>query len=105
MAQAPGDIKFVPLSQTKEYTSAQLMELYSTDSHLKSYLPIIKDSPVYPVIYDVKNVVLSLPSIINGEHSTSTPRTSLIPSRLPPEMKFQLILLRRTWMSMLPKPR
>ena len=69
MAKAPGDIKFVPLSQTKEYTSAQLMELYSTDSHLKSYLPIIKDSPVYPVIYDANNVVLSLPPIINGEHS------------------------------------
>jgi len=69
MAKKPEDIKFVPLNQTKEFNSAQLMELYSTDSHLKPYLSIIKDSPVYPVIYDSNNVVLSLPPIINGEHS------------------------------------
>ena len=42
MARPPGDIKFIPLNQTKEFTSAQLMELYSTDSHLKPYLPIIR---------------------------------------------------------------
>ena len=77
-AHPPRDIKFVPLSQTKEFTSAQLMELYSTDSHLKSYLPIIKDSPVYPVIYDANNVVLSLPPIINGEHSKITLNTKNI---------------------------
>ena len=32
-------------------------------------MPIIRDSPVYPVIYDSNRVVLSLPPIINGEHS------------------------------------
>jgi phenylalanyl-tRNA synthetase beta chain len=40
-----------------------------TDSHLKAYLPIVKDSPVYPVIYDSNDVVLSMPPIINGDHS------------------------------------
>ena len=75
MARSPGDIKFVPLNQSKQYTAAQLMELYSTDSHLKPYLPIIKDSPVYPVIYDSSDVVLSLPPIINGEHSKITLNT------------------------------
>ena len=78
MARPPQDIKFVPLNQTKEYTAAQLMELYATDSHLKPYLPIIKDSPVYPVIYDAKDVVLSLPPIINGEHSKITLNTKNI---------------------------
>ena len=34
MGQKPEDIKFVPLNQTKEFNSAQLMELYSTDFHL-----------------------------------------------------------------------
>merc|ERR1719309_1560686 len=75
MAKPPKDIKFVPLNQTKEFTSAELMDLYSTDSHLKAYLPIIRDSPVYPVIYDSKDVVLSLPPIINGEHSKITLKT------------------------------
>lgn len=38
-------------------------------SQLKQYLPLIEDSPVYPVIYDSNGTVLSLPPIINGEHS------------------------------------
>jgi phenylalanyl-tRNA synthetase beta chain len=36
---------------------------------LAKFLPIIRDSPVYPVIYDAKRRVLSLPPIINGDHS------------------------------------
>jgi len=78
MAKKPADIKFIPLNQTKEHSSAELMELYAGDSHLKSYLPIIRDSPVYPVIYDSKDVVLSLPPIINGEHSKITLNTKNI---------------------------
>ncbi|KAM4589660.1 phenylalanine--tRNA ligase beta subunit [Fundulus diaphanus] len=68
-AKAPGDIRFRPLNQTKEHTATQLMSLYKTDSHLRHYLPIIEDKPVYPVIYDSNGVVLSMPPIINGDHS------------------------------------
>lgn len=68
-AKPPQEIKFKPLNQEKEYTAAELMELYSTHAQLKAYLPIIRDSPVYPVIYDSNGVVLSLPPIINGNHS------------------------------------
>jgi len=74
-AQPPADIKFKPLSQDKEYTAVELMELYSGESHLKPYLPIIRDKPVYPVIYDKNRVVLSMPPIINGEHSKITLNT------------------------------
>ena len=42
-----------------------------SDSHLKAYLPIIRDKPVWPVIYDRNRVVLSMPPIINGEPRTS----------------------------------
>lgn len=38
-------------------------------SHLKPYLPLIEVSPVWPVIYDAKRRVLSLPPIVNSEHS------------------------------------
>ena len=75
VAQKPNEIKFVPLNQVKEYTAVELMEMYAADSHLKAYLPIIKDSPVYPVIYDANNVVLSMPPIINGNHSKLTLET------------------------------
>ena len=46
-----------------------LLLKFQTDNHLKQYLHIIKDSPVYPIIYDSNNVVLSMPPIINGDHS------------------------------------
>jgi phenylalanyl-tRNA synthetase beta chain len=56
-------------------TAAQLMEFYKSDRKLSKFLPIIRDSPLYPVIFDSKNTVLSLPPIINGEHSKITLNT------------------------------
>uniref|UniRef100_A0AAX7U4U9 Phenylalanine--tRNA ligase beta subunit n=1 Tax=Astatotilapia calliptera TaxID=8154 RepID=A0AAX7U4U9_ASTCA len=74
-AKRPGDISFKPLNQTKEYTATQLMSLYKTDSHLRHYLHIIEDKPLYPVIYDSNGVVLSMPPIINGDHSKISLKT------------------------------
>lgn len=74
-AQAPAEIKFKPLNQEQEMTAVQLMDFYSTHAQLKAYLPIIRDSPVYPVIRDANGVVLSLPPIINGDHSKITLNT------------------------------
>nr|CAG4645431.1 EOG090X03QT [Lynceus sp. MCZ IZ 141354] len=71
-ALEPKQIKFVPLNQTKAMDGAELMEFYAHDPHLKVFLPIIKDSPVFPVIKDSKGVVLSLPPIINGDISKIT---------------------------------
>ncbi|XP_076000544.1 phenylalanine--tRNA ligase beta subunit [Genypterus blacodes] len=74
-AKPPGDIRFKPLNQTKEYTATELMSLYKTDSHLRHYLHIIEDKPVYPVIYDSNGIILSMPPIINGDHSKITLQT------------------------------
>ncbi|EWG46731.1 phenylalanyl-tRNA synthetase, beta subunit [Fusarium verticillioides 7600] len=71
-ALPPKDIKFIPLNQTKEMDSAELMNFYETDKHLGRFLHIIRDSPVYPAIYDSNRVVCSLPPIINGDHSKIT---------------------------------
>ncbi|VDM17104.1 unnamed protein product [Hydatigera taeniaeformis] len=71
-ALPPGDIRFRPLNQTREYTAVELMQLYSNESHLKAYLDIIRNKPVYPLITDSRGVVLSMPPIINGEHSKIT---------------------------------
>uniref|UniRef100_A0A8C2DC15 Phenylalanine--tRNA ligase beta subunit n=1 Tax=Cyprinus carpio TaxID=7962 RepID=A0A8C2DC15_CYPCA len=68
-AKPPGEIRFRPLSQSKEYTAAELMSLYKTDSHLRHYLHIIENEPLYPIIYDSNGIVLSMPPIINGDHS------------------------------------
>uniref|UniRef100_A0A673SXS6 Phenylalanine--tRNA ligase beta subunit n=1 Tax=Suricata suricatta TaxID=37032 RepID=A0A673SXS6_SURSU len=74
-AKRPSDIKFKPLNKTKEYTACELMNMYKTDNHLKHYLHIIENKPLYPVIYDSNGVILSMPPIINGNHSKITVNT------------------------------
>uniref|UniRef100_A0A8C6XB38 Phenylalanine--tRNA ligase beta subunit n=1 Tax=Naja naja TaxID=35670 RepID=A0A8C6XB38_NAJNA len=68
-AKPPPEIKFKPLNQDKEYSAPEIMEMYKTDSHLRHYLHIIENESLYPVIYDSNGIVLSMPPIINGEHS------------------------------------
>lgn len=68
----PSEISFVPLKETEEFTAERLMEKYKSDAKLKKFLHIIEGSPVYPVIFDSKRRVLSLPPIINGAHSAIT---------------------------------
>jgi phenylalanyl-tRNA synthetase beta chain len=78
-AQSPSDISFVPLTQKKVFRADELMDFYRTDAsvkHIKPYVDIISSSPVYPIIRDKNNVVLSLPPIINGEHSKITLNTT-----------------------------
>ncbi|KAL8673918.1 MAG: hypothetical protein Q9168_001665 [Polycauliona sp. 1 TL-2023] len=74
-ALPPEDIKFVPLNQSRSMTAVELMDHYQTDRHLSRYLPIIRSSPVYPVIFDSKRTVCSMPPIINGNHSKITLNT------------------------------
>lgn len=50
----------------------QLFDVLREDQKLKKYLPIIEDSPVYPVFYDANRTVLSLPPIINSEATKIT---------------------------------
>jgi len=71
-ALSPDEIKFVPLNQQKEMNAIEIMSFYEKDKHLGRYLHIIRDSPIYPVIYDANRTVLSLPPIINGNHSKIT---------------------------------
>ncbi|OZJ03624.1 hypothetical protein BZG36_03731 [Bifiguratus adelaidae] len=68
-ALPPKDIQFVPLNQTERMNGNRLMEFYTPDRHLGKFLHIIRDSPVYPVIFDANHTVCSLPPIINSEHS------------------------------------
>ncbi|KAJ6957702.1 hypothetical protein NC653_039613 [Populus alba x Populus x berolinensis] len=71
----PENINFVPLKQEKNFRADELMEFYKSDMKLKKFLHIIENSPVYPIIYDSKRTVLSLPPIINGAHSAITLKT------------------------------
>jgi phenylalanyl-tRNA synthetase beta chain len=69
---APQQIEFVPLMEQRSFRADALMQYYEHEKancKLKPYLKLITSSPVYPVIYDANDTVLSLPPIINGEHS------------------------------------
>jgi phenylalanyl-tRNA synthetase beta chain len=72
-ARDPSSFSFVPLTpDDQEFTAKDLLQHYETEptcKHLKPYVPIIKESPVYPVIMDSEETVLSLPPIINGSVS------------------------------------
>jgi phenylalanyl-tRNA synthetase beta chain len=48
------------------------------EPHLRPFLKILEGKPLYPVIKDANGVVLSLPPIINGEHSKITLNTKNI---------------------------
>lgn len=74
-ALPPSSISFVPLKQVKNFKADELMEFYKSDLKLKKFLHIIENSPVFPVIYDSKRTVLSLPPIINSAHSAITLKT------------------------------
>jgi phenylalanyl-tRNA synthetase beta chain len=71
-ALPPKDINFIPLNQTKKMNGEDLMQFYENDKHLGRFLHIIRDKPLYPVIYDSNKVVCSLPPIINGDRSKIT---------------------------------
>jgi len=76
-AEDPGLVNFVPLTHPDgtSFRSDRLLEHYATDpscKHLKPYVPIIVDSPLYPVVRDCAGNVLSLPPIINGHRSRIT---------------------------------
>jgi phenylalanyl-tRNA synthetase beta chain len=78
-ARAPESIQFVPLTpDDREFNAKELLDFYNTDAtakHLKPYTSIIQESPVYPVILDSQETVLSLPPIINGSKSKITLNT------------------------------
>lgn len=71
-APKPEDIDFIPLNQTVKMNGHDLMKFYSEHRVLNKFLPLIRDSPVYPVIYDANHTVCSLPPIINSDHSKIT---------------------------------
>ncbi|KAK7265058.1 hypothetical protein RJT34_32674 [Clitoria ternatea] len=74
-ALPPSNISFTPLKQERNFRADELMEFYKSDLKLKKFLHIIEGSPVYPVLYDSKRTLLSLPPIINGAHSAITLET------------------------------
>lgn len=75
-AEKPENIKFAPLTDaSKVVDGRELMTALESHQQLSKFLHIIREKPTYPVVRDAKGVVLSLPPIINGDHSKITLNT------------------------------
>lgn len=74
-ALTPKHIVFKPLGFNEELSADEQMKRFE-NTHLREYLAIIRDSKRYPVIQDSNGVILSMPPIINSEHSKITLKTT-----------------------------
>jgi phenylalanyl-tRNA synthetase beta chain len=74
-AQSPNEIKFKPLNRKEEIPGTDLLRHLSEDPKLKHYVHLLQSEPLFPIIYDSNGVVLSLPPLINSEHSRITTNT------------------------------
>ncbi|KAH3743439.1 phenylalanyl-tRNA synthetase [Pelomyxa schiedti] len=79
-ARPPDLIKFVPLFQTKAVTGNKLRQKFEEahDLSMLKYFKIHGDNNLWPVFIDSQNTVLSLPPVINSEHSKITLETTSI---------------------------
>ncbi len=65
-AEKPDKIKFEPLDLGKEMTMAEVLEIHPKG---KEFGHLVKPFAHYPIIIDADNKVVSMPPIINSEHS------------------------------------
>lgn len=70
-----GGFSFIPLNRTQEVDGEGMLELLESDLKLRKFLHLIRDSPLFPVILDSQKRVMSVPPIINSEHSKISLKT------------------------------
>jgi phenylalanyl-tRNA synthetase beta chain len=66
---SPRTRKFVPLDYTEEMTMDEILEKHPKG---RDYAKIVRDFPLFPLIVDRDDHVLSFPPIINGERTRVT---------------------------------
>jgi len=69
------DINFVPLNRTEAVDGDGLMKMLKEDPKLGKYLYLLDGFDKYPVMVDSKGVIMSLPPIINSQHTKMTLNT------------------------------
>ena len=66
------EINFVPLNRTEAVDGDGLMKMLKDDPKLSKYLYLLDGFEKYPVMMDSNNVIMSLPPIINSQHTKMT---------------------------------
>jgi phenylalanyl-tRNA synthetase beta chain len=65
----PESFKFVPLNRTEACNGNELLDLLSNDAKLKQYVHLLKNEPLFPAIVDSQGRIMSVPPLINSDHS------------------------------------
>ena len=71
----PEHIHFVPLNRDEEVNGDGLMSILKDDPKLGKYLYLLEGKEKYPVMMDSNGVIMSLPPIINSQHTKMTLNT------------------------------
>ena len=74
-ALSPEKIHFVPLNREEEVNGDGLMSLLKDDPKLGKYLYLLEGKEKYPVMMVSNGVIMSLPPIINSQHTKMTLNT------------------------------
>ena len=74
-ALIPEHIHFVPLNRDEEVNGDGLMSILKDDPKLGKYLYLLEGKEKYPVMMDSNGVIMSLPPIINSQHTKMTLNT------------------------------
>ena len=69
------DINFVPLNRTEAVDGDGLMKMLKEDPKLGKYLYLLEGKERYPVMMDSNGIIMSLPPIINSQHTKMTLNT------------------------------
>eukprot|EP01060_Flectonema_neradi_P001221 TRINITY_DN1072_c0_g2_i1.p1 TRINITY_DN1072_c0_g2~~TRINITY_DN1072_c0_g2_i1.p1 ORF type:complete len:606 (+),score=94.76 TRINITY_DN1072_c0_g2_i1:44-1861(+) len=66
-----GEIDFLPLAHAGRgnLKGEKITEYYQADKHIGRYVPLISNKDRFPAVYDSSKTLMSLPPIINSEHS------------------------------------
>jgi len=74
-ALKPEHIHFVPLNREEEVNGDGLMSILKDDPKLGKYLYLLEGKEKYPVMIDSNGIIMSLPPIINSQHTKMTLNT------------------------------
>ena len=74
-ALKPEHIHFVPLNREEEVNGNGLMSILKDDPKLGKYLYLLEGKEKYPVMMDSNGIIMSLPPIINSQHTKMTLNT------------------------------
>lgn len=69
---ADNGFHFKPLNQQVVVDGLGMMCFYESDLKIRKFLPLIREHDKYPVVMDSQGTIMSVPPIINSEHSKIT---------------------------------